>query len=393
MNLRINSEQSISKSRNKYLHPIMQISLLAKEVRTEIDENQQLTTTINILKRLVEKNKNIIKKLTSYNNISKSEVEKGLEELKKELILLNKSLKEEKNIISLKYSKESKEMNQTLYYLKNELGIIDNRKFMFENSLSKKESIIKKVKEDLNNLCKPPFPMVKEKKREKYISSYYLDDKYSDILEKFQIDLMSHCKSFNKLKNKCFLLNKNEELLLEELNKMKNNENSYKEDIKEKEKGIKIQENLDKINEEDSFLNETFSSINDEEYFNTSFPLVINKKSIIEKKNFHKTFNMPELYLKQIIYNKNKHKKEYSEKSLSRNIKKWANSKDIKIKKMKKEIKKIKKDNKLKVSKCQEFEKKIRIMENYIQNTNLIKENKNRLETEIRTIKRPYLIY
>ena len=60
---------------------------------------------------------------------------------------------------------------------------------------------------------------------------------------------------------------------------------------------------------------------------------------------------------------------------------------------MKKKIKKMKKNNKLKVSKCQEFEKKIRIMENYIQNTNLIKENKNRLETEIRTIKRPYLIY
>ena len=146
---------------------------------------------------------------------------------------------------------------------------------------------------------------------------------------------------------------------------MKINETIY-EERKKKEKGIKIQENLDKINEEDSFLNETFSSINDEEYFNTSFPLDINKKSIIEKKNFHKTFNMPELYLKQIIYNKNKHKKEDSEKSLSRNIKKWPISKDIKIKKMKKEIKKMKKNNKLKVSKCQEFEKKIRIMENYI---------------------------
>ena len=85
-------------------------------------------------------------KLISYNKISKKEVEKDLSNEKNELLQLNKNLKGERNLQKLKYSKTKNEINQTLSNLKTELDILVNRKFIYENALIEKESIIKKIK-------------------------------------------------------------------------------------------------------------------------------------------------------------------------------------------------------------------------------------------------------
>ena len=85
---------------------LFQLSVLATEARTGIDENQQLTETIKILENIVKKNKLILEKITSYNKISKKEIETNLIEEKNELLALNKSLKGDRNYIKMKRSKK-----------------------------------------------------------------------------------------------------------------------------------------------------------------------------------------------------------------------------------------------------------------------------------------------
>ena len=327
MKLDLSADRALfNRKRNKSQQSIFQLSLLATEARTGIDENQQLTTTISILKRMVEKNKIILKKLTSYSNISKEEVEKGLEEGKKELILLNKNLKGERNLIKLKYNKTKNEIKQTLSNPKTELDIVANRKFIYENTLIQKEAIIRKIKIDLRNLLRHPYPLVKEEVKELYFNMP--DDEYLDMLDREQAELMLECKSFNKYQNKSILLFDNKKLLLNEIQKFKNHENSDKNLIDER-----IYEYIEKINNEDSILNESISSIYEDDLNNIQFPIVINNKNIIEKNNLNKQFKFPKLSLEQIMYNKKRFKPEDAEKSLSRIIKK-PSSKDIKIKKL-----------------------------------------------------------
>lgn len=376
MKLDLSADRALfNRKRNKSQQSIFQLSLLATEARTGIDENQQLTTTISILKRMVEKNKIILKKLTSYSNISKEEVEKGLEEGKKELILLNKNLKGERNLIKLKYNKTKNEIKQTLSNPKTELDIVANRKFIYENTLIQKEAIIRKIKIDLRNLLRHPYPLVKEEVKELYFNMP--DDEYLDMLDREQAELMLECKSFNKYQNKSILLFDNKKLLLNEIQKFKNHENSDKNLIDEK-----IYEYIEKINNEDSILNESISSIYEDDLNNIQFPIVINNKHIIEKNNLNKQFKFPKLSLEQIMYNKKRFKPEDAEKSLSRIIKK-PSSKDIKIKKLKEDIKKLKKKNESKLLRCKEFSAKIKKMESIINGYTFINENNDNIKTEI----------
>ena len=376
MKLDLSADRALfNRKRNKSQQSIFQLSLLATEARTGIDENQQLTTTISILKRMVEKNKIILKKLTSYSNISKEEVEKGLEEGKKELILLNKNLKGERNLIKLKYNKTKNEIKQTLSNPKTELDIVANRKFIYENTLIQKEAIIRKIKIDLRNLLRHPYPLVKEEVKELYFNMP--DDEYLDMLDREQAELMLECKSFNKYQNKSILLFDNKKLLLNEIQKFKNHENSDKNLIEEK-----IYEYIEKINNEDSILNESISSIYEDDLNNIQFPIVINNKHIIEKNNLNKQFKFPKLSLEQIMYNKKRFKPEDAEKSLSRIIKK-PSSKDIKIKKLKEDIKKLKKKNESKLLRCKEFSAKIKKMESIINGYTFINENNDNIKTEI----------
>lgn len=376
MKLDLSADRALfNRKRNKSQQSIFQLSLLATEARTGIDENQQLTTTISILKRMVEKNKIILKKLTSYSNISKEEVEKGLEEGKKELILLNKNLKGERNLIKLKYNKTKNEIKQTLSNPKTELDIVANRKFIYENTLIQKEAIIRKIKIDLRNLLRHPYPLVKEEVKELYFNMP--DDEYLDMLDREQAELMLECKSFNKYQNKSILLFDNKKLLLNEIQKFKNHENSDKNLIDER-----IYEYIEKINNEDSILNESISSIYEDDLNNIQFPIVINNKHIIEKNNLNKQFKFPKLSLEQIMYNKKRFKPEDAEKSLSRIIKK-PSSKDIKIKKLKEDIKKLKKKNESKLLRCKEFSAKIKKMESIINGYTFINENNDNIKTEI----------
>ena len=383
--------QGRNKRRKKSQISLFQLSVLATEARTGIDENQQLNDTIKILDNLVKKNKLILKKITSYNKISKKEIEINLTEEKNELLTLNKSLKGDRNYIKLKYSKTKSEIEEKLKNLKTDLDILVNRKFICTNALIEKENIIKRLKLKLKKICAPPYPLIKEEVRERFLDIMDSDERFSEFLEKLQADLMYESKSFNQCQNKCILLLKYKKILLDIIDCIKYNKNyeHYFENSNEN----KINEYIEKINNEDSFLNESISSAYEESYNNIEFPFIINEKCVIKKSSLYEKFNFPKLSLGQIIYNKKRFKPEDAEKSLSRIL---PNSKYLEIKKMKENIRKIKKKNKLKESRIKEFEEKIKKMEDILKSNTSINEKKDDNETskeEKNKTEKPLLVY
>ena len=372
--------------RKKSQISLFQLSVLATEARTGIDENQQLTGAISILEKLVKNNKLILKKITSYNKISKKEIETNLIEEKKELVELNKSLKGDRNYMKMKYTKAKSEMDETLKNLKTELDILINRKFILTNVLIEKENIIRKLKFNIKTLCAPPYPIIKEEVRERFLDIMDCDERLSEFLERLQADLMSESKSFNQYQNRCIQLLKYKKILLDIIDDIKYNKNI--ERFLEKNNENKIDEYIEKINNEDSFLNESISSAYEENYNNIEFPIIINEKCVIKKSSLYEKFNFPKLSLGQIIYNKKRFKPEDAEKSLSRNL---PNSKYLEMKKMKENIRKIKKKNKLKESRIKEFEEKIKKMEDILKSQK--NDDNEKPKEEKKKIEKPLLIY
>ena len=377
--------------RKKSQISLFQLSVLATEARTGIDENQQLTETIKILENIVKKNKLILEKITSYNKISKKEIETNLIEEKNELLALNKSLKGDRNYIKMKYTKTRSDLDEALKNLKTDLDILVNRKFIYTNVITEKENLIKKLKLKVKTFCAPPYPLIKEDVRERFLDIMDSDERFSEFLERLQTDLMAESKSFNHYQNRCVQLLKYKKILLDIIDAIKYKKNY--DHLIEKNNENKINEYIEKINNEDSFLNESITSAFEESYNNIEFPIIINEKCVIKKNSLYEKFNFPKLSLGQIIYNKKRFKPEDAEKSLSRNL---PNSKYLEIKKMKENIRKIKKKNKLKESRIQEFEEKIKKMEDILKNNTSINEKKDDNETskeEKSKTEKPLLIY
>jgi hypothetical protein len=377
--------------RKKSQISLFQLSVLATEARTGIDENQQLTETIKILENIVKKNKLILEKITSYNKISKKEIETNLIEEKNELLALNKSLKGDRNYIKMKYTKTRSDLDEALKNLKTDLDILVNRKFIYTNVITEKENLIKKLKLKVKTFCAPPYPLIKEDVRERFLDIMDSDERFSEFLERLQTDLMAESKSFNHYQNRCVELLKYKKILLDIIDAIKYKKNY--DHLIEKNNENKINEYIEKINNEDSFLNESITSAFEESYNNIEFPIIINEKCVIKKSNLYEKFNFPKLSLGQIIYNKKRFKPEDAEKSLSRNL---PNSKYLEIKKMKENIRKIKKKNKLKESRIKEFEEKIKKMEDILKSNTSINEKKDDNETskeEKSKTEKPLLIY
>ena len=384
LNLSADSLLFRKKKRNKSQHAKLQLSVLATEARTGIDENNQLASSIVILKRLVKKNKQILNSLISSKKISKKEVQQNLTDEKQELLLLNKNLKGERNLLKLKYSKSKNEMDQTLTNLKTEFNILENRKFICQNALIEKETFIKKIKYNLKILCKAPYPLMKEEEREIFVNMFDSESILEESLEMAQIELMVQSKSFNKYQNRYISLMDYKNQLLDERRKLKNKSNSDKTNNIEL-----INKYIDKLEEEDSILNESISSVIEDDYNNIQFPDVVSGKCIINKYHLDNKFNIPKLSMSQIIYNKKKFKPEDEEKSLSRAMKKQLTSKDLEIKNLKDKIKKIKKKIEIKEKRCKEFEGKIKKINILIEKYMLANETNNILKTEIASKERP----
>ena len=340
---------------------LSELSMLATEARTGIDENNHLASSIENLKRMVKNNKTALNKLFSYKKLSINDAQKHLNEEKQELLLLNKNLKGEKNYMRLKYTKTKNEINQTLSNLKAELDMLVNRKFLCENALSEKESIIRKIKNTLKEYNVLTISLIKEEEINLNINDSEVE--LNDMLERAQLDLMVECKGFNKHQNKCIFLIERKNLLFDEISKIRHKSNKK---INKKKQFETIYEDIEKLAEEDSLLNESIASIYEEDLNNTEFPKVVLDKCIIDKKKLNNILKVTQLPMEQINYNKKRYKPEDAEKSLSRVIVN-QDSNDLKIKKMKNDIKKIKRKVRRKERKCKKFEEKIKKMENFLE--------------------------
>lgn len=329
----------------------LQISVLATEARINIDENQQLSDTIDILNNLVKKTKEILYALTSKKIISKIEIINNLKEEKNGHLILNKNLKGERNFMRLKNNKTKRELNQTLSNFQEELDIIINRKFIYENALLEKQLIIKTEKLKIINI-----KLIGENEEEKFFKGDESDKIFSKINLIYQLILLNKCKLFNKIQNKCFKLFNRKKLLLDEiyyLNKGFENSNVFNID----NHGL-----LKKTDEDDSILNESLSSTVEEDFINIPFIQKNLEQSLIDKISIVNKFKMPKLLVEQIRYNNERNRPGEAEKSLSRILEKNEDSKDLKIKNLKENIKKLKKRIKQKEIKCKEYEEKIKIM-------------------------------
>ena len=355
------------KKRKKSNLNLSQISVLATEARNNIDENQQLSDAITILNNLLQKTKKIIKTLISKKNISKIEIENNLKEEKYGQKKLNKILRGEKNFIRLKYNKTNNELNQVIKPLENELDILNNRKFIYENALFEKQSIINKIKNEITKI-----KLTREDTNEKYISCGESDKIFDKINDSSQTMILDEGKLFNKYENINIKLLENKKLLLDEIqNIYSGKKNSYSNII------YISSYNDDSKYEADSYLNESITSTLEEEYMYLPFIQNELKLSMIEKNKVRSKFRMTNLLLEQIKYNNERVKPDEVEKSLSRIMEKnkGKDSKEIKIKKLKEKIKRVKKRIQKKEVMCKQYEDKKRSMEFYIQNYDTIKKN------------------
>ena len=355
------------KKRKKSNLNLSQISVLATEARNNIDENQQLSDAIAILNNLLQKTKKIIKTLISKKNISKIEIENNLKEEKYGQKKLNKILRGEKNFIRLKYNKTNNELNQVIKPLENELDILNNRKFIYENALFEKQSIINKIKNEITQI-----KLNREDTNEKYISCGESNKIFDKINDSSQTMILNEGKLFNKYENINIKLLENKKLLLDEIqNIYSGKKNSYSNII------YISSYNDDSKYEADSYLNESITSTLEEEYMYLPFIQNELKLSMIEKNKVRSKFRMTNLLLEQIKYNNERVKPDEVEKSLSRIMEKnkGKDSKEIKIKKLKEKINRVKKRIQKKEVMCKQYEDKKRSMEFYIQNYDTIKKN------------------
>ena len=355
------------KKRKKSNLNLSQISVLATEARNNIDENQQLSDAITILNNLLQKTKKIIKTLISKKNISKIEIENNLKEEKYGQKKLNKILRGEKNFIRLKYNKTNNELNQVIKPLENELDILNNRKFIYENALFEKQSIINKIKNEITQI-----KLNREDTNEKYISCGESNKIFDKINDSSQTMILDEGKLFNKYENINIKLLENKKLLLDEIqNIYSGKKNSYSNII------YISSYNDDSKYEADSYLNESITSTLEEEYMYLPFIQNELQLSMIEKNKVRSKFRMTNLLLEQIKYNNERVKPDEVEKSLSRIMEKnkGKDSKEIKIKKLKEKINRVKKRIQKKEVMCKQYEDKKRSMEFYIQNYDTIKKN------------------
>ena len=355
------------KKRKKSNLNLSQISVLATEARNNIDENQQLSDAITILNNLLQKTKKIIKTLISKKNISKIEIENNLKEEKYGQKKLNKILRGEKNFIRLKYNKTNNELNQVIKPLENELDILNNRKFIYENALFEKQSIINKIKNEITQI-----KLTREDTNEKYISCGESNKIFDKINDSSQTMILNEGKLFNKYENINIKLLENKKLLLDEIqNIYSGKKNSYSNII------YISSYNDDSKYEADSYLNESITSTLEEEYMYLPFIQNELQLSMIEKNKVRSKFRMTNLLLEQIKYNNERVKPDEVEKSLSRIMEKnkGKDSKEIKIKKLKEKINRVKKRIQKKEVMCKQYEDKKRSMEFYIQNYDTIKKN------------------
>ena len=356
-------KQNVPISRNNKSDIKNKLSFLATNAKNRLNQNQNLNELITIKRKQISRNKENLTKFSSLNLTIKNGTElenqiiKEIKSNNKELLSLNKYLNEQINNLNNRY-----ESLKELWYKNNEslvdqLNIVKDRKFIYENVLAEKEVQIRRLDTNLTELY---FQLYKdlEKREILFDDQYYdYDEELSNNLNNYKDILFNKCLGFNKYKNMSKTLKKQSIELKNKIknitryiNTLKNLNNNFdfidfsnynnnlciegEECMKENND---ISDNI-RINTDDSILlsNEAGSFETEEEI--DTYDIIIN--SLIEEKSKLKLdVKIPKIDLSQINYNKRKLKFEDKEKSLSRNNEYDKDIYSIRKRKIKKKIK------------------------------------------------------
>ena len=382
MNLNITYQP---KQSTKKTHKIKEhLSQLASTIKIRMDENQILMDTINNICINIKKSKQQLKKFSSNQNKenAKSELNKNITNLTKS----NKNLIIQKKLLFHKYIKLKNKYFTELEPVNTELKLLNDRKFILENIIKKRDFEIGRYEVSLEVFY---APLVREDKREIFSNNIDIDEDSIIInLEKSQTTLLNKLKDFNKYHNKAIELKKEKEILVKILKKLKGKRNINNFSVEEKNilynknnsRKNKYSQNIQDISNSlinsidgnesilSDIMNDTINSEYEDEEYIEFISLQKNYKPLILTENL-KT-KIPKINLEQIEFNKMKFKQEDAEKSLSRELK---NFDEIELKKelVKSMIKKEKAKNKKLNNKIINLSKKINMMKKIINSMEL----------------------
>ena len=361
------------------------LSQLASTIKIRMDENQILMDTINNICINIKKSKQQLKKFSSNQNKenAKSELNKNISNLTK----TNKNLLIQKKMLFHKYIKLKNKYFTELEPVNTELKLLNDRKFILENIIKRRDFEIEQYETNLEIFY---APLVREEKREIFSNNIDMDeDSIIYNLEKSQTTLLNKLKDFNKYHNKATELKKEKETLVKLIKKLKGKRNINALSVEEKNflnnkinsrKNKFLQNNQDIINNSllnsidgnssilSDIMNDTINSEYEDEENIEFISLQKNYKPLILTQNLKN--KIPKINLEQIEFNKMKFKQEDAEKSLSRELKNFDEI-DLKKELVKSMIKKEKAKNKKLNSKIINLSKKINMMKKIINSMEL----------------------
>ena len=382
MNLNITYQP---KQSTKKTHKIKEhLSQLASTIKIRMDENQILMDTINNICINIKKSKQQLKKFSSNQNKenAKSELNKNITNLTKS----NKNLIIQKKLLFHKYIKLKNKYFTELEPVNTELKLLNDRKFILENIIKKRNFEIERNEKALNLII---GSFIREDKREIFSNNIDIDEDSIIInLEKSQTTLLNKLKDFNKYHNKAIELKKEKEILVKILKKLKGKRNINNFSVEEKNilynknnsRKNKYSQNIQDISNSlinsidgnesilSDIMNDTINSEYEDEEYIEFISLQKNYKPLILTENL-KT-KIPKINLEQIEFNKMKFKQEDAEKSLSRELKNFDEI-DLKKELVKSMIKKEKAKNKKLNNKLMNLSKKINMMKKIINSMEL----------------------
>ena len=361
------------------------LSQLASTIKIRMDENQILMDTINNICINIKKSKQQLKKFSSNQNKenAKSELNKNISNLTK----TNKNLLIQKKMLFHKYIKLKNKYFTELEPVNTELKLLNDRKFILENIIKRRDFEIEQYETNLEIFY---APLVREEKREIFSNNIDIDeDSIIYNLEKSQTTLLNKLKDFNKYHNKATELKKEKETLVKLIKKLKGKRNINDLSMEEKNflnnkinsrKNKFLQNNQDIINNSllnsidgnssilSDIMNDTINSEYEDEENIEFISLQKNYKPLILTQNLKN--KIPKINLEQIEFNKMKFKQEDAEKSLSRELKNFDEI-DLKKELVKSMIKKEKAKNKKLNNKLMSLSKKINMMKKIINSMEL----------------------
>ena len=182
------------------------LSLLATNVKNILNQNQILNELINLKQEQISKNKEKLSKLYTFNSENnnerelKKEIAKEMESNNKELSLLNNSLKEQIENLKNKYISLNSIHQKENINIKNQLDLLKDRKFMYENILVEKEYKIKILKMNIDKLHNQPLEAEKEIEILSDEEGYDSEEEIEKELNNNRDILFDRCKGFNKYK-------------------------------------------------------------------------------------------------------------------------------------------------------------------------------------------------